>query len=128
MSNYRTGIEVMNTLFDIINEIAGFTDKYYSEMENVIDHEGLREKYKKERGKNPEESEVLHSRHAHCLLAIEGIESLTNMRSSENRAKDYFDSLLMRSVSGTDYWYRNHFPIVLETSEQSFYFSYSLYN
>lgn len=38
---YRSGIESMNFLFDVINEIAGYSEKYYSELANVVDDEDL---------------------------------------------------------------------------------------
>jgi len=44
----------MNFLFDIINAIAGYSEKYYSELASIIDDEGLIKKYKVNRGKNPE--------------------------------------------------------------------------
>jgi hypothetical protein len=29
ISNHRNGIEVMNYLFDLVNDISGYTEKYY---------------------------------------------------------------------------------------------------
>ena len=37
----------MNFLFDLINDIAGYTEKYYDETIDKIDHEGLVKKYRK---------------------------------------------------------------------------------
>jgi hypothetical protein len=51
---YREGTEVMNFLFDIINAIAGYSEKYYSELASFIYDEGLIKKYKVNRGKTPE--------------------------------------------------------------------------
>lgn len=100
-SEYREGTEVMNFLFDVINEIAGYGSKYYSELASVTDDEGLIKKYKKYRGVDPEETEDLHSRHLHCLMAIEGVENLKEMRGAEKRPQDYFDSLLLRLMPGS---------------------------
>jgi hypothetical protein len=30
-NNHRNGLECMNYFFDVINEIAGYTEKYYDE-------------------------------------------------------------------------------------------------
>ena len=40
-SGVRSGLEVMNFLFDLINYIAGYTHKYYEEMLEQISHEEL---------------------------------------------------------------------------------------
>lgn len=45
MCDYREGIEVMNLLFDVINELAGYSNKYYKELTDQIDNEGLIAKY-----------------------------------------------------------------------------------
>lgn len=42
-------------------------------------------------------------------------------------AQDYFDALILRLVPGTDGWYRNHFPVILE-SNKSHYFNEKIYN
>lgn len=41
----------MNFLFDLINEIAGYTDKFYEESADKINHDGLVSKYREERKK-----------------------------------------------------------------------------
>lgn len=33
VSNHRDGLECMNFLFDFINDVAGYTEKYYEETE-----------------------------------------------------------------------------------------------
>jgi hypothetical protein len=38
----------MNFLFDLINHISGYTEKYYGEHMDKIDHEGLIQKYREE--------------------------------------------------------------------------------
>ena len=40
-SNFRSGLETMQFLFDVINDLAGYTQKYYEETLEKIDHEGL---------------------------------------------------------------------------------------
>ena len=42
-------------------------------------------------------------------------------------AQDYLDALLLRVLPGTDDWYRNHFPVILETN-MSHYFGELIYN
>lgn len=41
----------MNFFFDLINDIAGYTEKYYQEMKGQISHEELILKYRKEKAK-----------------------------------------------------------------------------
>lgn len=117
----------MNFLFDVINEIAGYSEKYYSELANVVDDEDLIQKYKKYRGVDPETTEEMHSRHLHCLMALEGVEILKEMKGAENRPQDYFDSLLLRLLPGSTSWYRNHFPVIMETSDLTYYFTHEFY-
>lgn len=66
----------MNFFFDLINHIAGYTDKYYDEHRDKIDHEGLVTKYRAEKdafdGKI-QESPLLGDRHPHCLLVLESV-------------------------------------------------------
>ena len=50
-SNFRSGLDCMHFLFDLVNHVAGYTDKYYKEMRVHIDHEGLIQKYRKEKKK-----------------------------------------------------------------------------
>lgn len=50
-SAYRDGLDVMNFLMDLINHIAGYTHKYYEELRDQIDHEGLVQKYRSELSK-----------------------------------------------------------------------------
>ena len=41
----------MNFMLDLINHISGYTHKYYDEIADKIDHEGLVKKYRAEREK-----------------------------------------------------------------------------
>jgi len=61
-------------------------------------------------------------------MAIEGVECLKEMRGAERRPLDYFDSLILRLLPGSKYWYRNHFPVIMESSKLTYYFSKELYN
>ena len=88
--NFRSGLEVMSFFFDLINHISGYTEKYYSEMKSVIDHEGLIRKYRAEREKvkdkssgELEESDLLGDKYQHSVLAIEGIQELIRMPTSK---------------------------------------------
>lgn len=76
-NNNRSGLQCMNYLFDVINEVAGYTQKYYDESTDIVDHEGLVKKYRAERLKYTdlglEKSELLGDHNPHCLMVIEGI-------------------------------------------------------
>jgi len=136
----------MNFLFDVINEISGYTEKYYNESQELLNHEGLIAKYRKEKekydksNKNINESELLGDMYPHSLLVLESAHELLRMPGSKvalkvdktefgspltptkSLAQDYLDALLLRVIPGTDNWYRNHFPVVLETN-MSHYFN-----
>ena len=45
----------------------------------------------------------------------------------ENQAKNYMDAMILRLVPGSDDWYRNHFPVIME-SNMSHYFGEKIYN
>jgi len=77
-SNFRSGIDCMNFLFDVINEISGYTEKYYDEMRDKIDHEGLVKKYRKEKtfydsskDASIQDSSLLGDHYPHSLMVIE---------------------------------------------------------
>ncbi len=40
-SGNRDGLDVLNFFFDLVNHISGYTEKYYDEISDKIDHEGL---------------------------------------------------------------------------------------
>ena len=79
----------MHFLFDLINHVAGYTDKYYKEMAHRINHEGLIEKYRNERKKyeqqggatavNFQDSDLLGDKYPHALMVIESLHELMNM-------------------------------------------------
>lgn len=142
----------MNYLFDLINEIAGYTEKYYDESLENIDHAGLVKKYRAERTKYTDsglnKSKLLGDHHPHCLMVIEGIQELHKMAGcnictripgkpapehalpvtpTRSLAQDYLDALVIRLTPNNDLWYRNHFPVVLETN-MSHYYNELVYN
>ncbi len=47
-SHGRDGLDVLNFLFDLINHIAGYTEKYYDELKDKVSHEELVKKYREE--------------------------------------------------------------------------------
>ena len=61
----------MNYLFDVINDISGYTEKYYEEGIELMDHEGLIQKYRKE--KDEPNGKLLGDHHPHCLLVLESV-------------------------------------------------------
>jgi hypothetical protein len=91
----------MNFLFDLINECAGYTDKYYSEIgAGRLDYHQMVKKYRTERDKGDvANSALLGDHHPHCLMVIEGVEKLFRMYRSSSKAHlsvDYLDSLILR--------------------------------
>lgn len=133
-STTRNGIQCMNYFFDLINEISGYTYKYYNETKDVIDHEGLIQKYRAEKikyEKDINKSPLLGDKYPHSLMVLESVQDLMKMPGpfvkGENLAVNYFDQLILRVLPGTDMWYRNHFPIIFE-SNNSHYFGEKIYN
>ena len=88
-SNFRSGTTCLNFLFDLINEVSGYTDKYYGETEEVIDHEGLIQKYRKEKqtyeanGKNYTESPMFADSWPHSLMVLEGVQEFFKIPGSK---------------------------------------------
>jgi len=126
----------MNFLFDLINHASGYTHKYYDEHHQRLNTEQLIAKYRKEKKKFNEksaaelsaESEILGDKnYPHCLLVIEGAHQLYRMKSAGMLPSDYIDSLILRLNTGNSEWYRNHFPVILETN-MSQYFNETIYN
>ena len=117
-------------------------DKYRAEKRKYDD-----------KGLQTTDSELLGDHHPHCLLVIEGAQELFSMASSKveylndyrgrvgtgespfreplsqtrNRAHDYLDELILRLVPGSDEWFRNHFPVVIETNK-THYFGEKIYD
>lgn len=152
-STFRSGQEVMNFLFDVINHISGYTGKYYDETKELMSHDDLVRKYRAERdkyeGKDINQSNLLGDKYPHSLLVIEGVHELLQMPGSDIKvggftedrnlqfalpvhqtrslASEYLDALLLRVQSANDDWYRNHFPVLFETNK-SHYFGEKIYN
>lgn len=75
-SSNRDGLDVMNFLFDLINHISGYTEKYFDENFDKISHEELIQKYRAEMSKYENkinESNLLGDKYPHSLLVIEGV-------------------------------------------------------
>ena len=72
-------------------------------------------------------------RYPHCLLVLESVQELFNMPDGHGRlgkgnlGVNYLDTIILRMQNGTDNWYRNHFPVIFETSK-SHYFAEDVYN
>jgi len=47
----RDGLDVLNFLMDLVNYIAGYSEKYYEELQDKYDHETLIQKYRAENQK-----------------------------------------------------------------------------
>ena len=94
----------MNFIFDLINECAGYTGKYYEELgAGKLTFDEMVTKYRKEKD-NPKKSELLADNHPHCLLVIEGVHKLFRMFRSSSKGPhlsvDYLDSLILRLNTG----------------------------
>jgi hypothetical protein len=64
----------------------------------------------------------------HCLCVLEGIEHLYRMKSAGTLPLDWLDSLLLRlTTNHGELWYRDHFPVILETN-MSEYFNDQVYD
>lgn len=89
----------MNFLFDLINESAGYTSKYYDEIgAGKMRHSQMDTKYRAERS-NVAQSELLGEHHPHCLLVIEGVDRLYRLFRDGSRrhlSVDYLDSMILR--------------------------------
>jgi hypothetical protein len=75
-SSFRNGLDVMNFFMDLINHIAGYTEKYYDEHVEKMSHDDLVYKYRKELNKYENklnESPLLGDKYPHCLLVLESV-------------------------------------------------------
>ena len=50
-SGSRDGQDCMNFLFDLVNDCAGYTKKYYKELPSIVNEEQLIERYRTEKAK-----------------------------------------------------------------------------
>ncbi len=82
----------MNFLFDVINDISGYTQKYYDETMETLNHDALVKKYRNEKNryendenKKIEDSALLGDLHPHSLLVLESIQELLKMPGSNIR-------------------------------------------
>ena len=128
----RDGLDCMNFFFDLINECAGYTKKYYEEIgAGKLTVDQMITKYRKQKD-DPQNSELLANNYPHCLLVIEGVHRLFRMYRKESKGPhlsvDYLDSLILRLHTGCEgEWYRNHFPVIFETN-MSQYFNEEIYD
>ena len=58
-------------------------------------------------------------------MVIEGVDKLYRMRrpdAKQQLSSDYLDSLILRLQTGcSGEWYRNHFPVVVETNMSQYF-------
>ena len=92
-----------DTLFDLINDCAGYTEKYYEEIgAGKLSYKQMVKKYRKERDNSvdwSDESVLLGDNHPHCLMVLEGIHKLFRMFRSQSKDQlsvDYLDTLILR--------------------------------
>lgn len=82
-SNFRSGLEVQSFLFDVINHISGYTEKYYKELKEHMSHDDLVRKYRAEKeqyeGSDINQSPLLGDRFPHSLLVLESVQVLLDM-------------------------------------------------
>lgn len=89
-SQHRDGIDVLNFLCDLVNHISGYTHKYYDELLQKVDNEGLVQKYRKELKQYDgkiNESPLLGDKHPHSILVIESVQELQRMTACESTLK-----------------------------------------
>lgn len=66
----------MNFFFDLINEVAGYTEKHYCEVIEHYTTEDLIQKYRAHSRlpeNDPERIKLLGDNYPHCLMVIEGV-------------------------------------------------------
>ncbi len=87
----------MNFFFDLINEVAGYTEKHYDEVIEKFSTEDLIQKYRAHRNlpdNDPAKIKLLGGDHPHCLMVIEGVHQLYRMKN--DLARDYLDAMILR--------------------------------
>ena len=101
----------MNYFFDLINDCAGYTNKYYDEIgAGKMSYDQMVTKYRKERDSEVgiEESDLLGDKHPHCLMVLEGVHRLFRLYRSQSKnhlSVDYLDTLILRlNVSIKKHW------------------------
>ena len=98
----RDGIDCMNYFFDLINDCAGYTSKYYDEIgAGKMSYNQMVTKYRKDRDSEAgiEESDLLGDKHPHCLMVLEGVHRLFRLYRSQSKNQlsvDYLDTLILR--------------------------------
>mmetsp|Transcript_35977 Transcript_35977/g.47339 ORF Transcript_35977/g.47339 Transcript_35977/m.47339 type:complete len:113 (+) Transcript_35977:247-585(+) len=110
----------MNFFFDLINECAGYTSKYYDEIgAGKMNYKQMVNKYRPEK-ENAAHSPLLADKRPHCLMVVEGVDKLYRMYregAKKHLSVDYLDSMILRLNTGcAGQWYRNHFPVIFETN------------
>jgi hypothetical protein len=98
-SGNRDGLDVLNFLFDLVNHISGYTEKYYDDM--TVKHADLVARYRAEKDTYEgriNESPLLGDHHPHCLLVIEGCQRFFEMspHGDKNLARNYLDTMILR--------------------------------
>ena len=106
------GDHLLNFMFDLYNDVCGYTEKYIDE--SVLSYEEWVEKMKPKRGNM--EDPYFSEEHPHCLLAIEGAEHLS--RHHDIRVQNLLDLILLRAFK--DDGFRHHFPVILDTNDLVF--------
>ena len=92
----------MNYFFDLINDCAGYTSKYYDEIgAGKMSYNQMVIKYRKDRDSEVsiEESDLLGDKHPHCLMVLEGVHRLFRLYRSQSKNQlsvDYLDTLILR--------------------------------
>jgi hypothetical protein len=78
----------MNFLFDLVNHISGYSEKFYEETVENMDHEDLISKYRAERKRCEDktisidnESTLLGNLFPHSLMVLEGVDQFLKMNA-----------------------------------------------
>ena len=112
-SDWRDYLDSLNFYFDLLNDIAGYTSKYYDEMQ--MTHEEWEKSMVPKWGQTKDP--YFDQSFPHILIHIENAECLN--RHYDQWARDYLDTIILRMYQENGF--RKHFPVVLESSDPQFF-------
>eukprot|EP00340_Litonotus_pictus_P001740 CAMPEP_0170516388 /NCGR_PEP_ID=MMETSP0209-20121228/2614_1 /TAXON_ID=665100 ORGANISM="Litonotus pictus, Strain P1" /NCGR_SAMPLE_ID=MMETSP0209 /ASSEMBLY_ACC=CAM_ASM_000301 /LENGTH=425 /DNA_ID=CAMNT_0010801253 /DNA_START=918 /DNA_END=2195 /DNA_ORIENTATION=+ len=125
--NYRSGINVVEYLLDVVNYISGYHESQLQEESigfsvEELDINKLNKEETEEHDKDNEETIEEFNSKIHkiqSVLVLESIQSISKYVDAEERASNWIQHLILRLYNNTGY--RNHFPIIMETNNCYYY-------
>lgn len=109
----------MQFLFDILNDMAGYTELYYDEQ-NLTEAEWKKKVFPMRDNHN---DPYLRDDYPHVLLTIDNAENF--LRMNDSRAVNWLHAVIVRLHNGERF--RRHFPVFMVNSD-SIYFSFEIYD